>query len=124
MQLRRLSEHHGSGIPRIAIPKYRLLSAAMAPWECRFCKIQNYDDRNKCRECNKSKKFAVFDQAKADAGKARRAQEEQPKANGNRANSKPRRRNDSRARGNSKPPKRVADLEKKLQVERERAEKT
>ena len=97
----------------------------MAPWQCRFCEIQNFDDRTKCRKCNKSKKFAEYDQAKVDAAKSRRGQEDQQKGSSNRAPSQPTKRGESKTpkRRVSKPPKRVADLEKKLQVERDRAEK-
>ena len=75
--------------------------------------------------CNKSKKFAEYDQAKVDAAKSRRGQEDQQKGSSNRTPSQPTKRGESNTpkRKASKPPRRIADLEKKLQVERERAEK-
>ena len=123
LQLRRLSEHHGSSVPRAR--QYHGLLVAMAPWGCRFCEVQNFDDRTKCRVCGKSKKFAEYDQSKVDAAKARRNQDGQQKGSSNRAPSQPNKRGESNTpkRKVSKPPRRVAELEKKLQVERERAEK-
>ena len=123
MQLLRLSVHHGSSIPRPR--QYHGLSVFMAPWDCRFCELQNYDDRTKCRSCGKNRKYAEYDQSKVDAANARRNQDGPQKGSSNRTPSQPNKRGGSNPpkRKASKPPRKIAELEKKLQVERERAEK-